>query len=254
MKSTRLLTEHPGTGLPRASRIPLKIGVLAAATELARFGSCDAPQSGSRAITTREGSHERQQNFTEYCHDRIAFSTHRDPDFAQAPTRNRISSRPLSSRRLLRRCRSRCRRHRRRHHKRPHRLQWASHPGRPCTIRRARADGHADRAHPDPLLAQIFAAATYPDQLPDAARCADQHHYLSGQALADAIQADQLPWDPSVQALLPFPTVLSMMASDMPWTGALGNAFLAQQQDVMNAVQRDRGEASQYGYLAAIAK
>lgn len=103
--------------------------------------------------------------------------------------------------------------------------------------------------YPDPLLAQIFAAATYPDQIPDAARWADQHHYLSGQALADAIQADQLPWDPSVQALLPFPTVLSMMASDMPWTGALGNAFLAQQQDVMNAVQRDRAEASQYGYL-----
>jgi len=103
--------------------------------------------------------------------------------------------------------------------------------------------------YPDPLLAQIFAAATYPDQIPDAARWADQHHYLNGQALADAIQADQLPWDPSVQALLPFPTVLSMMASDMPWTSALGNAFLAQQQDVMNAVQRDRAEAAQYGYL-----
>jgi Protein of unknown function (DUF3300) len=103
--------------------------------------------------------------------------------------------------------------------------------------------------YPDPLLAQIFAAATYPDQIPDAARWADQHHYLNGQALADAIQADQLPWDPSVQALLPFPTVLSMMASDMPWTSALGNAFLAQQQDVMNAVQRDRAQAWQYGYL-----
>jgi hypothetical protein len=103
--------------------------------------------------------------------------------------------------------------------------------------------------YPDPLLAQIFAAATYPDQIPDAARWADQHHYLSGQALADAIQADQLPWDPSVQALLPFPTVLAMMASDMPWTNAIGNAFLAQQPDVMNAVQRDRAKAWQYGYL-----
>jgi hypothetical protein len=103
--------------------------------------------------------------------------------------------------------------------------------------------------YPDPLLAQIFAAATYPDQIPDAAQWADQHHYLSGQALADAIQADQLPWDPSVQALLPFPSVLRMMASDMPWTAAMGNAFLAQQQDVMNAVQRDREKAWQYGYL-----
>ena len=103
--------------------------------------------------------------------------------------------------------------------------------------------------YPDPLLAQIFAAATYPDQIPDAARWADQHHYLSGQPLADAIQADQLPWDPSVQALLPFPTVLQMMASDMPWTSAIGNAFLAQQQDVMDAVQRERRKAYQYGYL-----
>jgi hypothetical protein len=103
--------------------------------------------------------------------------------------------------------------------------------------------------YPDPLLAQIFAAATYPDQIPDAAQWADQHHYLTGQALADAIQADQLPWDPSVQALLPFPSVLHMMTSDMPWTTAIGNAFLAQQQDVMDAVQRDRAKARQYGYL-----
>ena len=103
--------------------------------------------------------------------------------------------------------------------------------------------------YPDPLLAQIFAAATYPDQIPDAARWSDQHHYLTGQALSDAIQADQLPWDPSVQALLPFPSVLGMMASDMPWTAALGNAFLAQQQDVMEAVQRERAKAAQFGYL-----
>lgn len=103
--------------------------------------------------------------------------------------------------------------------------------------------------YPDPLLSQIFAAATYPDQIPDAARWADEHHYLTGQALADAIQADQLPWDPSVQALLPFPSVLDMMASDMDWTTDLGNAFLAQQQDVMDAVQRERRKARDYGYL-----
>jgi hypothetical protein len=103
--------------------------------------------------------------------------------------------------------------------------------------------------YPDPLLAQILAAATYPDQVPDATRWADEHHYLSGQPLADAIQADQLPWDPSVQALLPFPSVLDMMASDMQWTSDLGNAFLAQQQDVMDAVQRDRREARDFGYL-----
>jgi hypothetical protein len=103
--------------------------------------------------------------------------------------------------------------------------------------------------YPDPLVAQILAGATYPDQIPDAARWADQHHYLSGQALADAIQADQLPWDPSVQALLPFVSVLDMMASDMNWTTDLGNAFLAQQQDVMDAVQRERRKARDFGYL-----
>jgi hypothetical protein len=103
--------------------------------------------------------------------------------------------------------------------------------------------------YPDPLLAQILVAATFPDQIPDAARWADQHHYLTGQALADAIQADQLPWDPSVQALLPFPSVLDMMSSDMNWTTDLGNAFLAQQQDVMDAVQRERRKARDFGYL-----
>jgi len=103
--------------------------------------------------------------------------------------------------------------------------------------------------YPDPLLAQILAGATFPDQIPDAARWADEHHYLTGQALADAIQADQLPWDPSVQALLPFPSVLEMMNSDMGWTADLGNAFLAQQQDVMDAVQRERRKARDFGYL-----
>lgn len=103
--------------------------------------------------------------------------------------------------------------------------------------------------YPDPLLTQVLAGSTYPDQIADAAQWADQHHYLRGQALADAIQADQVPWDPSVQALLPFPSVLSMMASDMQWTNAIGNAFLAQQQDVMDAVQRERHKAYDYGYL-----
>src|SRR5580700_10030073 len=128
-------------------------------------------------------------------------------------------------------------------------------PPQPQQAPAAYAPGQLDQMvspvalYPDALLAQIFAAATYPDQIPDAAHWADQHHYLTGQALADAIQADQLPWDPSVQALLPFPSVLDMMASDMPWTTAIGNAFLAQQQDVMNAVQQERVKAQQFGYL-----
>ncbi|HSK43972.1 MAG TPA: DUF3300 domain-containing protein, partial [Candidatus Binatia bacterium] len=69
--------------------------------------------------------------------------------------------------------------------------------------------------YPDPLLAQTLAAATFPDQIPDASYWADEHHGLTGNDLAAEIQDDQLPWDPSVQALLPFPAVLHMMASDM---------------------------------------
>jgi hypothetical protein len=108
--------------------------------------------------------------------------------------------------------------------------------------------------YPDPLVAQILAGATYPDQIPDAAKWADEHHYLTGKALADAIQGDQLPWDPSVQALLPFPSVLEMMSQDMNWTSDLGNAFLAQQADVMDAVQRERRKARDYGYLRSNAQ
>jgi Protein of unknown function (DUF3300) len=103
--------------------------------------------------------------------------------------------------------------------------------------------------YPDPLLAQILAAATYPDQIPDAAKWADDHHYLTADDLARAITADHLTWDPSVQALLPFPSVLAMMASNMDWTTELGHAFLAQQQEVMDAVQRLRKKAKEYGYL-----
>jgi hypothetical protein len=103
--------------------------------------------------------------------------------------------------------------------------------------------------YPDPLVAQILAAAGYPDQIPEAAAWADQHHYLQGDDLARAITEDHLTWDASVQALLPFPSVLDMMNSDMNWTAELGNAFLAQRDDVMDAIQRQRKKARDYGYL-----
>jgi len=103
--------------------------------------------------------------------------------------------------------------------------------------------------YPDSLLAQVLAGATYTNEIPDAARWADAHAYVHGDALAAAINEDQLPWDPTVQALLPFPSVLEMMARDMGWTSQLGNAFMAQQQDVMDAVQRERRKAYDYGYL-----
>jgi len=103
--------------------------------------------------------------------------------------------------------------------------------------------------YPDPLLAQVLAAATYPADIPDAARWADQHHYITGDNLARTIAEDRLPWDPSIQALLPFPAVLDMMARDPGWTNAIGNAFLSQRWDVMEAVQRMRRRARDYGYL-----
>jgi hypothetical protein len=103
--------------------------------------------------------------------------------------------------------------------------------------------------YPDSLLAQVLAAATFSDQIPDATRWADDHHYLRGDELARAISDDQLPYDPSVQALLPFPSVLDMMANNADWTRSLGDAFLAQKQDVMDAVQRERQKAKDFGYL-----
>jgi hypothetical protein len=101
--------------------------------------------------------------------------------------------------------------------------------------------------YPDPLLAQVLAAATFSTEILDAARWADEHHYLSGPPLTAAIAADRLSWDLSVQALLPFPSVLDMMASAMPWTREVGDAFLAERADVMDAVQRMRQKAQGYG-------
>jgi hypothetical protein len=103
--------------------------------------------------------------------------------------------------------------------------------------------------YPDPLLAQVLTAATFSDEIPDAARWADGHSYLVGNSLADAIAEDQLPWDPSVVALLPFPSVLDMMASQVSWTRQLGDSVLGQRAEVMDAVQRMRQVANGYGYL-----
>ena len=66
--------------------------------------------------------------------------------------------------------------------------------------------------YPDPLLAQTLTASTFWTEVPDAAGWADQHNNLTGDALAHAIQNDHLQWDPSVLGLLPFPSVLDMMA------------------------------------------
>jgi len=103
--------------------------------------------------------------------------------------------------------------------------------------------------YPDPLLSQVLTASTYSEQIPDAAQWADQHSYLTGDNLAGAISQDNLPWDPSILALLPFPSVLDIMASNIFWTRQLGDAVLGQSADVMDAVQRMRQKARDFGYL-----
>ena len=103
----------------------------------------------------------------------------------------------------------------------------------------------------DPLLAQILTASTYWTEIPEAAAWADQHSYLKGDALAEAIQADHLQWDPSVLALLPFPSVLDMMAQDHGMDRAARQCCPElKEPDVMEAIQRMRRRAMSYGYLA----
>jgi Protein of unknown function (DUF3300) len=103
--------------------------------------------------------------------------------------------------------------------------------------------------YPDPLLAQTLTASTFWSEISEAASWANQHTYLTGDALAHAIQDDHLQWDPSVLGLLPFPSVLDMMARDQAWTQHLGNAVLNQRGEVMDAVQRMRRKARNFGYL-----
>ena len=100
--------------------------------------------------------------------------------------------------------------------------------------------------YPDLLLSQILAASTYPAEI-TAAQQWMQSSGLRGRQLVDA--AKQQPWDPSVQALVAFPDVMNLLTRDMHWTTDLGNAFLSQQADVMDAIQRLRASARENGRL-----
>jgi hypothetical protein len=101
--------------------------------------------------------------------------------------------------------------------------------------------------YPDPLLTQILMASTYPLEVIEAARWSHDNPSVTGQALATAMQAQ--PWDPSVKALTAVPQTLEMMSDKLAWTEQLGDAFLAQQQDVLDAVQKLRAEARAAGTL-----
>jgi hypothetical protein len=101
--------------------------------------------------------------------------------------------------------------------------------------------------YPDPLIAQILMASTYPLEVVSAARWAKSNPGLKGKQLEDALQ--QMPWDPSVKSLTAFPQVLTMMDEKVDMTQKLGDAFLAQQKEVLAAIQRLRAKADQAGNL-----
>src|SRR5579863_5339336 len=101
--------------------------------------------------------------------------------------------------------------------------------------------------YPDQLLSQVLAASTYPLEIVEAQQWLGQNGYLRGPQLVDA--AKQQNWDPSVQALVIFPDAMALLTRDVQWTTALGNAFLAQQADVMDAIQRLRARAHDNGRL-----
>ena len=101
--------------------------------------------------------------------------------------------------------------------------------------------------YPDPLLSQTLVASTYPVELMQLQQWMGKNTSLKDQALADAVAKQ--PWDASIQGLAPFPDVVEMLAGNIQWTSDLGNAFLAQQPDVMAAVQRMRVKAQGTGTL-----
>src|ERR1700757_4805648 len=101
--------------------------------------------------------------------------------------------------------------------------------------------------YPDPVLAQTLAASTYPLEIIQLQQWLEKNKNLKDKELADAVAKQ--PWDPSVQALAALPDVVKRLANDISWTTDLGNAFLSQEKDVMDAVQRMRKKAQEKGTL-----
>jgi len=106
--------------------------------------------------------------------------------------------------------------------------------------------------YPDPLLAQTLAASTYPLELMQLQQWLARNPGVKDKALADAVAKQ--PWDPSIQAMAPLPDVVKRLTDDIQWTTDLGNAFLAQQSDLMDAVQRMRQKAQMTGNLNSTAQ
>jgi hypothetical protein len=103
--------------------------------------------------------------------------------------------------------------------------------------------------YPDPMLSQTLVASTYPLELMQLQQWLERNKGLKDQALLDAVQKE--PWDPSIKAMAGLPDLVNRLANDIQWTTDLGNAFLAQQSDVMDAVQRMRAKAQGTGALTS---
>jgi hypothetical protein len=103
--------------------------------------------------------------------------------------------------------------------------------------------------YPDPLLAQTLVAATYPLEIVQLQQFLAKNPKLKDKALADAVAKQ--PWDPSIQSMAAVPEVVKRLADDIQWTTQLGDAFLDQQSDVMDAVQRMRKKAQDKGALTS---
>ncbi|HYS07888.1 MAG TPA: DUF3300 domain-containing protein [Myxococcales bacterium] len=101
--------------------------------------------------------------------------------------------------------------------------------------------------YPDELVAQVLGACTYPTEIVEADRWMQEHSGLKGQELAQAV--DQQTWDPSIKALTQFPSVLANLDKNLSWASALGDAYVNQQQAVLDAVQEMRRRAQQQGNL-----
>lgn len=101
--------------------------------------------------------------------------------------------------------------------------------------------------YPDPLLAQVLAASTYPLEIMQLQQWLTKNKGLKDKALQDAVMKQ--PWDATVQSMAALPDVVKRLADDIQWTTDLGNAFLAQESDVMDAVQRMRVKAKDSGNL-----
>jgi hypothetical protein len=103
--------------------------------------------------------------------------------------------------------------------------------------------------YPDPLLAQTLVASTYPLEIIQLQQWLTKNKELKDKALADAVAKQ--PWDPSIQSMAAVPDVVKRLADDIQWTTQLGDAFLDQENDVMDAVQRMRKKAEEKGSLTS---